>query len=363
VDINVYDGDGSWVSSTTSACANAGTFIGFESNAVEGIGSIIFDDPSGASVETLDDVCFGGTPTIPISSKTLIDTLMESHGISHPQAQTAIDALLTHTQSSHASEGTSGYLGLGHHRQRCRNFDDGGVYEAFMNPPAGAYPIWWRGSTEVAGYIQARAGGWMLRTWADWGPSGGAVNGLETTADNYRSWHDRYPQYRSGAIDVALAYQGPEPEFCDGAAEGETLHFIDVQLPPGAFIGSGLTFPPAQDLLCRVQDNVNAASANNDALNYDGQCSFPQAVNGMMGLSESSWGTLVFRVMVATGLDAFGAEALLSDMLAWYSTDESSAISGLGAYSDLQWSSGGWWSQVSREFRYLANDTEIPDGS
>lgn len=70
VDIDVFDGGGVLVASTTSACAPAGTFLGFSSNAPAGIGSITINDPSGVSVETLDDVCFGGMP-VPVSLQSI----------------------------------------------------------------------------------------------------------------------------------------------------------------------------------------------------------------------------------------------------------------------------------------------------
>jgi len=65
VNVDVFDGGGVLVASTASACANAGTFLGMDSNAPGGIGSIVINDPSGVSVETLDDVCFG-EPPVPV---------------------------------------------------------------------------------------------------------------------------------------------------------------------------------------------------------------------------------------------------------------------------------------------------------
>ena len=65
VNVDVFDSTGALVASTASACANAGTFLGMDSNAPQGIGSIAINDPSGVSVETTDDVCFGEMP-IPV---------------------------------------------------------------------------------------------------------------------------------------------------------------------------------------------------------------------------------------------------------------------------------------------------------
>ncbi|MDH3403046.1 MAG: hypothetical protein OES32_12980 [Acidobacteriota bacterium] len=70
VNVDVFDGGGVLVASTASACANAGTFLGISSNAPGGVGSIVINDPSGVSVETTDDVCFGGDP-VPVTLQSI----------------------------------------------------------------------------------------------------------------------------------------------------------------------------------------------------------------------------------------------------------------------------------------------------
>lgn len=65
VNVDVYDGTGTLVASITSACANAGTFLGMDTSSPNGIGSITINDPSGVSVESLDNVCFGSAGTVP----------------------------------------------------------------------------------------------------------------------------------------------------------------------------------------------------------------------------------------------------------------------------------------------------------
>jgi hypothetical protein len=59
VTVNVFDSLGTQVGSTSSPCANAGTFLGMDSSAPEGLGHITIDDGTGASVESTDNVCFG----------------------------------------------------------------------------------------------------------------------------------------------------------------------------------------------------------------------------------------------------------------------------------------------------------------
>jgi len=65
VTVNVFDSVGTMVGTTTSACANAGTFLGMDSNAPEGLGRIEISDGTGASVESADNVCYG-EPPVPV---------------------------------------------------------------------------------------------------------------------------------------------------------------------------------------------------------------------------------------------------------------------------------------------------------
>jgi hypothetical protein len=119
--------------------------------------------------------CMSATiePSFSLEGTSVVQALVDAFGISPNEAEAGIDALLKNSSSTYADGDWSGQLGLGHHEQRCTNFTDHGAYHAAMVPPPGAAPIWYAGSTDVAGFIQARAGGWLLRTWAEWGPNGG----------------------------------------------------------------------------------------------------------------------------------------------------------------------------------------------
>ena len=63
VTVNVFDSLGAPIGSTTSPCANAGTFLGMDTGipgpSGPGIGRIEISDGTGASVESTDNVCFG----------------------------------------------------------------------------------------------------------------------------------------------------------------------------------------------------------------------------------------------------------------------------------------------------------------
>jgi hypothetical protein len=59
VNVTVFDSLGTMVGSTTSACASAGTFLGMDSSAPEGLGHVLINEPGGAAVESTDNVCHG----------------------------------------------------------------------------------------------------------------------------------------------------------------------------------------------------------------------------------------------------------------------------------------------------------------
>ena len=71
VTVNVFDSLGAQVGTTSSPCANAGTFLGMDTSAPEGLGHITIDDGTGASVESTDNICFGDPVPVELQEFTI----------------------------------------------------------------------------------------------------------------------------------------------------------------------------------------------------------------------------------------------------------------------------------------------------
>lgn len=68
VNIDVRDGGGALIGSTTSGCSNAGTFLGVDSTIA--IGSIRIFEAGGAQAELIDNVAFGGA-AVPVTLQSI----------------------------------------------------------------------------------------------------------------------------------------------------------------------------------------------------------------------------------------------------------------------------------------------------
>lgn len=75
VTVNVFDPVGTPIGTTTSPCANAGTFLGMDTGLPPGtgpaIGHIDISDGTGASVESTDNVCFGDPVPVELQDFTI----------------------------------------------------------------------------------------------------------------------------------------------------------------------------------------------------------------------------------------------------------------------------------------------------
>lgn len=75
VTVNVFDPANNLIGSTTSPCANAGTFLGMDTGTPPpgsvAIGHITINDGTGASVESTDNLCFGEPVPVELQEFTI----------------------------------------------------------------------------------------------------------------------------------------------------------------------------------------------------------------------------------------------------------------------------------------------------